>query len=125
MAAGTHNVQARVSRAEIYLASRDWGRAAADYRDALQLDEKLGKAYQAPPGLWQRARTSGIGTRSGAYRTQKALELDGDKDPRYIETLAAAYANAGQYDSAVAILQGHLDKMPQQYVSRTVADPAL
>ena len=48
---------------------------------------------------------------------QKALELDGDKDPRYIETLAAAYANAGQYDSAVAILQGHLDKMPQQYLT--------
>jgi tetratricopeptide (TPR) repeat protein len=112
------NAQARVSRAEIYLASRDWGRAAADYRDALQLDDKLGKAYQGAAWIMatcpdERYRNEELALTAA----QKALELDGDKDPRYIETLAAAYANAGQYDSAVAVLQGHLDKMPQQFAA--------
>jgi tetratricopeptide (TPR) repeat protein len=112
------NAQARVSRAEIYLASRDWGRAATDYRDAIQLDDKLGSAYQGAAWIMstcpdERYRNDELALSAA----QKALELDGDKDPRYIETLAAAYANAGQYDSAVAILQSHLDKMPQQYVA--------
>jgi tetratricopeptide (TPR) repeat protein len=111
------NAQALVSRAEVYLASRDWGRAAADYRDAIQLDEKLGSAYQGAAWIMatcpdERYRNEELALSAA----QKALELDGDKDPRYIETLAAAYANAGQYDSAVVILQGHLDKMPDQFV---------
>jgi tetratricopeptide (TPR) repeat protein len=111
------NAQALVSRAEMYLASRDWGRAATDYRDAIQLDEKLGSAYQGAAWIMatcpdERYRNEELALSAA----QKALEIDGDKDPRYIETLAAAYANAGQYDSAVVILQGHLDKMPQQFV---------
>jgi tetratricopeptide (TPR) repeat protein len=110
------NAQALVSRAEVYLASRDWGRAASDYRDAIQLDDKLGSAYQGAAWIMatcpdERYRNEELALSAA----QKALELDGDKDPRYIETLAAAYANAGQYDSAVVILQGHLDKMPEQY----------
>jgi tetratricopeptide (TPR) repeat protein len=111
------NAQALVGRGEVYLASRDWGRAASDYRDAIQLDEKLGSAYQGAAWIMatcpdERYRNEELALSAA----QKALEIDGDKDPRYIETLAAAYANAGQYDSAVAILQGHLDKMPQQYL---------
>ena len=111
------NAQALVSRAEVYLASRDWGRAATDYRDAIQLDDKLGAAYQGAAWIMatcpdERYRNEELALSAA----QKALELDGDKDPRYIETLAAAYANAGQYDSAVVILQGHLDKMPDQFV---------
>jgi tetratricopeptide (TPR) repeat protein len=112
------NAQARVSRAELYLASRDWGRAATDYRDAIQLDDKLGSAYQG--AAWIMATCPDDHYRNeelALSAAQKAMELDGDKDPRYIETLAAAYANAGQYDSAVAILQSHLDKMPKQYVA--------
>jgi tetratricopeptide (TPR) repeat protein len=111
------DAQALVSRAEVYLASRDWGRAAEDYRDAIQLDDKLGAAYQGAAWIMatcpdERYRNDELALSAA----QKALELDGDKDPRYIETLAAAYANAGQYDSAVVILQGHLDKMPEQFV---------
>jgi tetratricopeptide (TPR) repeat protein len=112
------NADALVSRAEIYMASRDWGRAASDYRDAIQLDDRLGRAYQGAAWIMatcpdERYRNDELALSAA----QKALELDGDKDPRYIETLAAAYANSGQYDSAAAILQGHLDKMPQQYVA--------
>ncbi|MEX2139968.1 MAG: tetratricopeptide repeat protein [Pirellulales bacterium] len=112
------NAEALVSRAEIYLASRDWGRAASDYRDAIQLDDRLGRAYQGAAWIMatcpdERYRNDELALSAA----QKALELDGDKDPRYIETLAAAYANSGQFDSAAAILQGHLDKMPQQYVA--------
>ena len=31
---------------------------------------------------------------------QKAIDLDGDKDYRYLDTLAAAQANAGQFEAA-------------------------
>jgi tetratricopeptide (TPR) repeat protein len=112
------NAQAYVIRAELYAAGRDWARAAEDYRDAIQMDDKLGAAYQGAAWIMatcpdERYRNEELALTAA----QKALELDGDKDPRYIETLAAAYANAGQYDSAVAILQTHLDKMPRQYAA--------
>jgi tetratricopeptide (TPR) repeat protein len=112
------NAEALVSRAEIYLASRDWGRAATDYRDAIQLDDRLGRAYQGAAWIMatcpdERYRNAELALSAA----QRALEIDGDRDPRYIETLAAAYANSGQYDSAAAILQGHLEKMPQQYLA--------
>ena len=112
------NAEALVSRAEIYLAGRDWARAASDYRDAIQLDERLGRAYQGAAWIMATCPDEQYRNEELALSTaQKALELDGDKDPRYIETLAAAYANSGQYDSAAAILQGYLNKMPQQYVA--------
>jgi tetratricopeptide (TPR) repeat protein len=111
------NADALVSRAELFLASRDWGRAATDYRDAIQLNDKLGRAYQGAAWIMATCPDERYRNEELAISTaQKALELDGDRDPRYIETLAAAYANAGQYDSAAAILQGHLEKMPEQYV---------
>jgi tetratricopeptide (TPR) repeat protein len=112
------NAAALVTRAEIYLASRDWGNAASDYRDAIQLDDRLGRAYQGAAWIMATCPDERYRNEELALSTaQKALELDGDKDPRYIETLAAAYANAGQYDSAAAILQTYLAKMPQQYVA--------
>jgi tetratricopeptide (TPR) repeat protein len=112
------NADALVSRAEIYLASRDWGRAASDYRDAIQLDDRLGRAYQGAAWIMATCPDERYRNEELALSTaQRALELDGDSDPRYIETLAAAYANSGQFDSAAAILQAHLNKMPQQYVA--------
>jgi tetratricopeptide (TPR) repeat protein len=110
------NAEALVSRAEIYLASRDWGRAASDYRDAIQLNDRLGRAYQGAAWIMATCPDERYRNDELALSTaQKALELDGDTDPRYIETLAAAYANAGQYDSAAAILQTYLNRMPQNY----------
>jgi tetratricopeptide (TPR) repeat protein len=43
----------------------------------------------------------------------KALELDGWNDFRYIDTLAAAYANAGRYDNAQATIKDALKHAPQ------------
>ncbi len=110
-----NDAKARLSRAELYLSQRDFGRAAADYRDAIKLDPNLGSAYLGAAWIMatcpdERYRNSELALSTA----QKAMELDGDKDPRYTETLAAAYANAGQYDSAVAMLQTLLEKSNQQ-----------
>jgi tetratricopeptide (TPR) repeat protein len=112
------NAKAHVSRGEIYLASRDWARAATDYREAIQLDDKLGPAYQGAAWIMATCPEERYRNAELAISTaQKAIELDGDADPRYIETLAAAYANAGQYASAVAILEAHMSKLPRQSVA--------
>lgn len=110
------NAAAYASRGELYLAHRDYGRAAQDFRQAIQLDEKLGSAYRGAAWIMATCPDEQYRDAELALQTaQKALELDGDKDPRYIDTLAAAYASSGQYDSAVAILETHMARVPQNW----------
>jgi tetratricopeptide (TPR) repeat protein len=45
---------------------------------------------------------------------QKAIELDGDKDYRYLDTLAAAHANAGDFDQAKSVANRAVNATPQK-----------
>jgi len=75
--------------------------AAADYREAIRIDPKLGRAYLGAAWLMATCPDARFReTDKGISAAQKAIDLDGDKDYRYLDTLAAAQANAGQFDAA-------------------------
>lgn len=104
---------ARANRADAYQSLGMWPAAAEEYRRAIQLDDTLGRAYQSAAWLMAtcpdaRFRNSDLALQAAA----KAIELDGDGDFRYVDTLAAAQANAGQFDKAQASLSKALESAP-------------
>ncbi|MDZ4821030.1 MAG: hypothetical protein SGJ20_18850, partial [Planctomycetota bacterium] len=101
---------------------RDWANAAADYRDAIKLDSNLGPAYLGAAWIMATCPDERFRNPEMAIKTaQRAMELEGDSDPRYTEALAAAYANSGQYDSAVAILKPLIEKLPRNQQAGALA----
>ncbi len=70
-----------------------------------RLDHRSGRAYQS--AAWflatcpvDRYRNADLAVQAA----EKALELDGETDIKYLDTVAAAYANAGQFDKACQML---------------------
>lgn len=88
-------------------ASNQLGRyqdAANDYRAAIKLDPQFGRAYQS--AAWLMATCPDARYRDGAKgvaAARKAIELDGEEDYRYLDTLAAALANSGAFEEAVLV----------------------
>ncbi len=90
-----------INRGDAYLALRQWREAATDYREAIALDADFGRAYQGAAWLMatcpdDRYRNSQLALQAA----EKAVELDGRADSKYLDTLAAAYASAGEFDKA-------------------------
>ncbi len=99
-----NNAAALVNRGDAYREQAIYGPAATDYREAIRLDPKLGRAYLSAAWLMatcpdQRFRNPQLAVESA----KKAIELNGDKDYRYLDTLAAAHANAGDFDTAKSV----------------------
>ncbi len=108
-----------VNRGDAYREQSIYGRAAADYRDAIRLNPKLGRAYLSTAWIMatcpeQQYRDSD----RGLAAAQKAIELDGDKDYRYLDTLAAAQANAGKFDDAKATQARAISEAPAKAASK-------
>jgi thioredoxin-like negative regulator of GroEL len=57
----------------------------------------------------------------GVKLAQRAMELDGNNDPRYVETLAAAYANGGQFEAAAELLKHALETAKGEAAGRIQA----
>jgi tetratricopeptide (TPR) repeat protein len=95
------NVEAYVNRGDAYADQARFSEALRDYTAALSQDPRFGRAHQSL--AWLRATCPVARFRDPAQAVQsarRAIELDGESH-RYLDTLAAALARAGQYDSAV------------------------
>ena len=97
----SENAEYFSNRGEAYRSLGQWEQAARDFRQAIELDNKYGRAFQSAAWLMatcpdERFRDS----RLAVLSARKALELDGDQDYVYLDTLAAAFATAGQFDQA-------------------------
>ena len=95
------NAAAYTNRGDAYADKADFAKASSDYRAAIRIDPALGRAYQSAAWLLatcpvDRFRDSKLALEAA----QKAIELDGEDDYRYLDTLAAAYANAGDFRQA-------------------------
>lgn len=89
------------NRGDCYRSLGDWDRAANDFRKAIELDDQFGRAFQSAAWMMATCPAEAYRNPKLALRAaQKAIELDGDSDYIYLDTLAAAWANAGQYDKA-------------------------
>lgn len=105
---------ALINRGDTYRQLAQYEKAAADYRAAVKLDEKYGRAYRAAAWLMATCPNDKLRNAALAVRAaEKAIELDGTTDYLYLDTLAAAYANAGNYSEAVETLNRAIGIAPE------------
>jgi tetratricopeptide (TPR) repeat protein len=90
------------NRGIAWAAKKEYDKAIADYNEAIRLDVKNVEAFDSRAWLWATCP-------DGRYRdgkraiesATKACELNEWKKPNDMDTLAAAYAEAGQFDEAI------------------------
>jgi tetratricopeptide (TPR) repeat protein len=94
--------QAYLYRGTAWGAKKDYDRAIKDYNEAIRLDSKYATAFNNL--AWLLATCPEEKYRDGRRAVKlakKACELTAWKDPGSIDTLAAAYARAGDFEQAV------------------------
>ena len=109
------NAAALINRGDTFLELGKYGEAAKDYRAAVKVSPKLGRAYQS--AAWLMATSPDEHYRNDKLAIEaakKAIELDGEDDFRYLETLAAAQANVGMFKEARETQEKAIAKAPQQ-----------
>jgi tetratricopeptide (TPR) repeat protein len=93
---------ALANRGDAYQSLGEWAKAAEDFNQALQQDAESPRALQC--AAWLLATCPDDLIRNQKYAVEaaeKAIELIGEPDMRYLDTLAAAYANAGRFEDAI------------------------
>ena len=97
----------------------EFAKAIAEYVEATRLAPDLAAAWN---GLaWTRATAPVAAVRDGAaavIAARKACELTGWKNVGHIDTLAAAHAEAGEFDSAVEFQRKSLDLLAEDHPQR-------
>ena len=108
------NVSALINRGDMYGDLGQLEQAAIDYRAAINADPNSHRAYVS--AAWMMSTSPDARFRNPQMALQsasRALELLGEAENpyryRYLETLAAAQANAGQFKEAIATLQQALE----------------
>ncbi|EAQ77583.1 tetratricopeptide repeat protein [Blastopirellula marina] len=90
------------NRADAYSDLGYWERGLQDYRKAIQLDPELARAKQGMAWVLATCPQSNVRDADLAlrYAAEAAAQIE-TPDARYLDTLAAAQANFGQFDEAV------------------------
>ena len=90
------------NRAAAYARKKNWAKAVADYARAAEVNPE--SALNLNQLAWTLATAPDDKVRDGKRAVEaakKACELTGHKNGGYLDTLAAAYAELGQFDQAV------------------------
>lgn len=108
------------NRGWAYFHNQQYAEAAKDFATAVRLEPGSAAAYDAL--AWLRATCPMDEFRSGEKAVEfatKACELTKWEKPSYLETLAAAYAESGQFDTAVTWQRKALDMVAETEKTRT------
>ena len=108
------DAMAHAERADVYSRLQNWSAAAADYRQAIELDNELGRAYQGAAWIMATCPQERFRNKDRALQAaRRAIELDGDDDFRYLDTIAAAHAANGNYEDAQDLVNQAIDIAPE------------
>ena len=105
------------NRGDAYRAIRQWQKAADDFRQAIDLNSKFGRAYQSAAWLMATCPNPQFRNPELAVRAaERAIELDGSAAYIYLDTLAAALANSGQFKRAQQVQRRAIETAPAENV---------
>jgi tetratricopeptide (TPR) repeat protein len=94
------------NRAWIWQQKKEYAKAIADYEKAIEFDSKSARSINAL--AWLLATCPGAKLRNGQRAVdlaKRACELTSQKNATFLDTLAAAYAESGNFDEAVKVEQ--------------------
>jgi tetratricopeptide (TPR) repeat protein len=95
---------AHVNRGDAFILMGRFARAANDFNRAIQLDPDSARAHQSAAWLKATCPDSRFRNESSALElAERARQLVGEDDYHYLDTLAAAHANAGRFEEAVKV----------------------
>ncbi len=120
----SNNAEAYTLRGDAQADQAQFAQAVSDYQAAVRVNPNYGRVYQS--SAWLRATSPAQqfrNTEVALRNAQKAIDLDGESDYRYLDTLAAAQANAGQFEDAKATQARAIEaaaaaKLPAQTAAR-------
>ena len=109
------NAQAYNNRGAYWHGKMKYDKALADYDEAVRLDPKNAQAYNEDAWIWATCPDQKFRDGNKAVElASRACELGNWKDAGHIDTLAAAYAEAGNFAKAVEF---------QEQANRLSTDP--
>jgi tetratricopeptide (TPR) repeat protein len=103
----------RANRRQIYKKKGEWDKVAAEWEAEVKEGSPTARTYNAL--AWLRATCSVEKHRNGQQAVKyatKACELTAWKNPRYLDSLAAAHAEVGDFDKAVEWQKNGMDLAP-------------
>ena len=107
------NAERYADRGNAFRSLGQWEKAAHDFRQAINLDNRFGRAFQSAAWLMATCPEEEYRNADLAIRAaEKSMELDGDRDYIYLDTLAAAFANNGEYGKAEETVRRALHLAP-------------
>ncbi len=117
------NSAAYTNRGELFADLGYYQRARKDFQKAIESDPRLGAAHLGMAWLMATCPDSRFrNPKNALIAARLAVELDGEATHQHLDTLAAAYASGGDFESAREVLAQAIDEAPQgasgQYLVR-------
>jgi tetratricopeptide (TPR) repeat protein len=110
-----NDAQVLASRADLLSDMGRYPEAAIEYHRAIMIDDQLAHAFRSSAWLMATCPDDAVRNAEQALaHAEKAVNLDNYENPVSLDTLAAALANAGQYDEAVRAIERAIEIAPPE-----------
>lgn len=117
VASEPESAPALTDRGTAYVQLRRWEEAATDFRAAMRFDNHYAPGYSNAAWMMatcpdERFRNENLALKAA----ERAIQLDGADNYRYLDALAAAHASVGHFDEACSAVTQAIHNAPQDAV---------